>query len=142
MSVMMQTLHPSATPGANSVIAPAGVMRAIFAGAPVNSVPSVNQRLPSEPSAIARGWLFAVGTLNCFSAAIGAACATHPSVKTATIVATSTRPASRVIAFLPRTGRPHGRTQRGRARLDVMSGYDPAVLGSEAGLTLAERVAG
>src|SRR4029450_1728255 len=31
MSVMMQTLHPSATSGANSVMLPAGVMRAILA---------------------------------------------------------------------------------------------------------------
>ena len=48
-------------------------MRAILAGAEVNSVPSVNQRLPSEPLVMARGWLLAVGTLNCFSAPTGAA---------------------------------------------------------------------
>ena len=39
----------------------------------MNSVPSVNQRLPSEPLVIARGRLSAVGTLNCFSAPTGAA---------------------------------------------------------------------
>src|SRR5215211_3968957 len=75
MSVMRQKLHPSATSGANSVMSPAGVIRAILAGAGVNSVPSVNQRLPSEPLVMARGWLLAVGTLNCFSAAMGAAAA-------------------------------------------------------------------
>src|ERR1051325_1412408 len=92
MSVMMQPLHPSATPGANSVMSPAGVMRAILAGAPVNSVPSVNQRLPSEPSVIARGWLLAVGTLNCFRAAIGAATAALPIDKASPVasIATST----------------------------------------------------
>src|SRR5436190_12192955 len=79
MSVMMQTLQPSATSGANSVITPAGVMRAILAGADVNSVPSVNQRLPSEPLVMARGWLLAVGTLNCFRAPTGAATAALPS---------------------------------------------------------------
>src|SRR4051794_26277431 len=79
MSVMMQKLHPSATPGANSVMTPAGVMRATLAGADVNSVPSVNQRLPSEPLVIARGWLLAVGTLNCFSAPTGAPIAALPS---------------------------------------------------------------
>src|SRR4029453_6171998 len=35
------------------VMTPADVMRAILAGAEVNSVPSVNQRLPSEPLVIA-----------------------------------------------------------------------------------------
>ena len=79
MSVMMQKLHPSATSGANSVMSPAGVMRAILAGAAVNSVPSVNQRLPSEPFVMARGWLLAVGTLNCFSPPMGAATAALPS---------------------------------------------------------------
>jgi hypothetical protein len=79
MSVMMQTLHPSPTSGANSVMTPPGVMRAILAGADVNSVPSVNQRLPSEPFAMARGWLLAVGTLNCFSPATGAPTAALPS---------------------------------------------------------------
>src|SRR5512133_806616 len=79
MSVMMQKLHPSATSGANSVMTPAGVMRAILAGADVNSVPSVNQRLPSEPLVMARGMLLAVGTLNCFSPPIGAAPAALPS---------------------------------------------------------------
>src|SRR6185503_19490519 len=79
MSVMMQKLHPSATSGANSVMSPAGVMRAILAGADVNSVPSVNQRLPSEPFVMARGWLLAVGTLNCFSPPIGAPAAALPS---------------------------------------------------------------
>src|SRR3954470_13588442 len=79
MSVMMQKLHPSAALGANSVTVPAAVMRAILAGAPVNSVPSVNQRLPSDPFVIARGLLLAVGTLNCFSAAMGAATAAFPS---------------------------------------------------------------
>src|SRR6266550_4425496 len=58
MSVMMQPLHSTG----NSVTAPAAVMRPILAGAPVNSVPSVNQRLPSEPLVMARGWLFAVST--------------------------------------------------------------------------------
>src|SRR6266550_8458007 len=71
MSVMMQPLHSTG----NSVTAPAAVMRPILAGAPVNSVPSVNQRLPSEPLVMARGWLFAVGTLNCFSTPTGAASA-------------------------------------------------------------------
>src|SRR3954453_10313745 len=95
MSVMMQKLHPSATPGANSVMSPAGVMRAILAGADVNSVPSVNQRLPSEPLVMARGWLLAVGTLNCFSAPTGAAVAALPSDKTSPTasVAASKRPA-------------------------------------------------
>src|SRR3954453_12089846 len=78
-SVMMQKLHPLSGLGANSVTTPAGVMRAILAGAPVNSVPSVNQRLPSDPLVIARGLLLAVGTLNCFSAAMGAATAAFPS---------------------------------------------------------------
>src|SRR3954467_11040603 len=82
MSVMMQKLHPSATSGANSVMTPAGVMRAILAGADVNSLPSVNQRLPSEPLVMARGWLLAVGTLNCFSAPTGAATAT-PAIDSA-----------------------------------------------------------
>src|SRR3954451_713268 len=79
MSVMMQKLHPSTTSGANSVMTPAGVMRAILAGAEVNSVPSVDQRVPSEPLVMARGWLLAVGTLNCFSAPTGAAIAALPS---------------------------------------------------------------
>src|SRR4051812_5912983 len=79
MSVMMHWLHPSAVLGANSLTTPAAVMRAILAGAPVNSVPSVNQRLPSEPFVIARGLLLAVGTLNCFSVATGAARAALPS---------------------------------------------------------------
>src|SRR6187200_2432225 len=79
MSVMMQKLHPSAASGANSVMSPADVMRASLAGADVNSVPSVNQRLPSEPLVMARGWLLAVGTLNCFSAPMGAAPAVLPA---------------------------------------------------------------
>src|SRR5918994_2381007 len=79
MSVMMQKLHPSSSSGVNSVMSPAGVMRAILAGASVNSVPSVNQMLPSGPLVIARGWLSAVGTLNCFSPPTGAASATLPS---------------------------------------------------------------
>src|SRR3954447_21407484 len=91
MSVMMQTLHPSAALGANSVTSPAGVMLAIFAGAPVNSVPSVNQRLPSEPLVIARGLLLAVGTLNCFNAATGAAA-------TAALPSDSARPPTTTIA--------------------------------------------
>src|SRR5829696_5728478 len=97
MSVMMQPLQPSATSGANSVMTPAGVMRAILAGADVNSVPSVNQRLPSDPLVIARGWLLAVGTLNCFSAPTGAASAALPSDNTrpTASVAASTRPALR-----------------------------------------------
>src|SRR6188474_665564 len=91
MSVMMQKLHPSATPGANSVMSPDGVMRAILAGAPVKSVPSVNQRLRSEPLVMARGWLLAVGTLNCFSPATGAATAVLPSA--------SARPAASAVAI-------------------------------------------
>ena len=75
-------------------MSPAGVMRAILAGADVNSVPSVNQRLPSEPFVMARGWLLAVGTLNCFSAAIGAASAALPSDKT--------RPTESIVATTPR----------------------------------------
>ena len=51
---MSVTMQPSQG-GRNSVIAPAGVIRAIAGGAFVNSVPSVNQRLPSEPLTIARG---------------------------------------------------------------------------------------
>src|SRR5215208_382413 len=58
---------------------PAGEIRAILAGADVNSVPSVNQRLPSEPLVMARGWLLAVGTLNCFSEPTGAATAAPDS---------------------------------------------------------------
>ena len=65
MSVRMQNWQSAS----NSVMLPAGVIRPTFAGAFVNSVPSVNQRLPSEPLVMARGWLLAVGTLNCFSAA-------------------------------------------------------------------------
>src|SRR5919108_3883602 len=90
MSVMMQKLHPSATPGANSVMTPAGVMRAILAGADVNSVPSVNQRFPSEPLVMARGWLLAVGTLNCFKAPTGAA--------TAALTSDSARPPASAVA--------------------------------------------
>src|SRR5919106_2201152 len=103
MSVMMQKLHPSARLGANSVMTPAGVMRAILAGADVNSVPSVNQRLPSEPLVMARGWLLAVGTLNCFSAPTGAASAALPTDKTrpAANVAASTRPALRDMRLTP-----------------------------------------
>src|ERR687891_116454 len=103
MSVRMQRLHPSATSGANSVMLPAGVMRAILAGAAVNSVPSVNQRLPSEPLVMARGWLLAVGTLNCFSAPTGAASAALPTDKTrpAASVAASTRPALRDMRLTP-----------------------------------------
>src|SRR5215204_316648 len=89
MSVMMQKLHPSATPGANSVMSPAGVIRAIFAGADVNSVPSVNQRLPSEPLVMARGLLSAVGTLNCFRPPIGAA--------TTALLSDSARPAASTV---------------------------------------------
>jgi hypothetical protein len=59
------------------------VIRAIFAGAPVNSVPSVNHGLPSGPLVIARGWLSAVGTLNWLSLAPGAATA-EPAVHTST----------------------------------------------------------
>src|SRR5829696_6524331 len=97
MSVMMQPLQPSATSGANSVMTPAGVMRAILAGADVNSVPSVNQRLPSDPLVMARGWLLAVGTLNCFSVPTGAASAALPSDNTrpTASVAASTRPVLR-----------------------------------------------
>src|SRR5215212_7494286 len=124
MSVMMQSLQPSATLGANSVSTPAGVMRAILAGAPVNSVPSVNQRLPSEPLVIARGWLLAVGTLNCFKAPTGAASAALPSDRTtptATITA-GTRPARRDMSRpladddLSTIGPPHddGRDEYGR----------------------------
>ena len=85
----MQSLHG----GLNSVTAPEGVMRAIAGGAFVNSVPRVNQRLPSEPLAIARGSEFAVGTLYCFSAPTGAACA-GPLISTARPTATSTRRSS------------------------------------------------
>src|SRR3954454_7132876 len=97
MSVMMQKLHPSGTVAANSVMTPAGVMRAILAGAAVNSVPSVNQRLPSAPLVIARGRLLAVGTLNCFSAPTGAASAALPSDNATPTesVAASTRPGPR-----------------------------------------------
>src|SRR5918994_2990707 len=103
MSVMMQTLQPAATSGANSVMLPAGVMRAILAGAAVNSVPSVNQRLPSGPLVMARGWLLAVGTLNCFSAPTGAASAALPSDNTrpTASVAASTRPALRDMSLTP-----------------------------------------
>src|SRR3954469_19244609 len=76
---MMHWLHPSAVLGANSLTTPAAVMRATLAGAPVNSVPAVNQRLPSEPFVIARGSLLAVGTLNCFSVATGASRAALPT---------------------------------------------------------------
>jgi len=75
MSVRMQKSHAEGS----SVMWPTGVMRAILGGALVNSVPSVNQRLPSEPLVIARGWLFAVGTRYCFSAPIGAATAAPPA---------------------------------------------------------------
>ena len=71
MSVRMQNWQLAS----NSVILPAGVIRPIFAGADVNSVPSVNHRLPSEPLVMARVWLSAVGTLNCFSIPAGAASA-------------------------------------------------------------------
>src|SRR4051794_9965512 len=57
MSVRRQPLHPAATSGANSEMAPAAVTRPILAGAPVNAVPSVNHRLPSEPLVIALGSL-------------------------------------------------------------------------------------
>src|SRR5215217_5075673 len=102
MSVMRQKLHPSATSGANSVMSPAGVIRAILAGAPVNSVPSVNQRLPSEPLVMARGWLLAVGTLNCFSPPMGAATAALPSdrAKPAASTVASAR-ASRLDMMVP-----------------------------------------
>jgi hypothetical protein len=75
------------------VMAPAGVMRAILAGADVNSVPSVNQRLPSEPLVIARGWLPAVGALNCFSPPTGAATAAPASA--------SARPPASTVAIAP-----------------------------------------
>ena len=75
MSVTMQPLQSTG----NSVIAPAGVMRAILGGALVNEVPSVNHRLPSEPLVMALGSLLAVGTLNCFSVPTGAARAVPPS---------------------------------------------------------------
>src|ERR687892_128414 len=97
MSVRMQKLHPSATSGANSVMLPAGVMRAILAGAEVNSVPSVNQRLPSEPLVMARGWLLAVGTLPRDSPPPGPGSPPPPRHVTdpAASVAASTRPALR-----------------------------------------------
>src|SRR5262245_44893692 len=85
-SVRMQELQFAA----NSVTVPSGVMRAIFAGAPVTSVPSVNQRFPSEPVVMPRGWLFAVGTLYCLSAPTGAAIAAP--------AADNARPAASVIA--------------------------------------------
>src|SRR6185437_4757701 len=53
-----------------------------FGGRGRESVPSVNQRLPSEPLVMARGWLLAAGTLNCFSAPTGAASAALPTDKT------------------------------------------------------------
>ena len=71
MSVRMQLLQSTEI----SVTVPDGVMRPILGGALVNSVPSVNHRLPSEPFVMARGWLFAVGTLNCFREPTGAAMA-------------------------------------------------------------------
>src|SRR3954470_18420985 len=71
MSVRMQPLQSTGI----SVTAPVGVMRAILGGALVNDVPSVNQRLPSEPLVMAVGSLFAVGTLNCFNVPTGAASA-------------------------------------------------------------------
>ena len=80
-------------------MSPAGVMRAILAGADVNSVPSVNQRLPSEPFVMARGWLLAVGTLNCFRPANGAAEAAAPS--------DSARPAASTVASACKSSR-HG----------------------------------
>jgi len=54
----------------------------------VKDVPSVNQRLPSEPFVMARGSLFAVGTLNCFSVPTGAASAVVAS-DNATLAATA-----------------------------------------------------
>src|SRR5215203_4810016 len=118
MSLMRQKLHPSSPPGANSVITPAGVMRAILAGADVNSVPSVNQRLPSEPFVMARGWLSAVGTLNCFSPPIGAATAALPiaSARTPARAVASAR-ASRLDIVLPLelTAGLHSHVRRNRA---------------------------
>src|SRR5215216_736612 len=96
MSVMMQKLHPSATSAANSVMSPPGVIRAILAGALVNSVPSVNQRLPSEPLVMSLGWLSAVGTRNCFSLAPAAASASPAeNASTAATAAASKRPVRR-----------------------------------------------
>ena len=99
MSVRMQSWQLAS----NSVMLPPGVIRPILAGAPVNSVPSVNQTLPSEPLVIARGSLLAVGTLNCFSAPTGAASAALPIDKTRTTATAVdiTRPALRDIV-LPR----------------------------------------
>ena len=81
----------SAQGGRNSVTSPAGVMRAIAGGAFVNSVPRVNQRLPSAPLVIARGCEFAVGTLYCFSAPTGAASAMGAPPANASAVASRTR---------------------------------------------------
>src|SRR5512132_4412689 len=106
MSLMMQTLHPSATSGAYSVMAPAGVMRAIWAGAEVNSVPSVNQRLPSEPLVMARGRLLAVGTLNCLSAPTGAASAALPSDNTRPTPASRPAHAQFFVTCVPPLNRP------------------------------------
>src|SRR3954454_13628041 len=71
MSVRMQPWQSTGI----SETAPGGVLRAILRGALVNEVPSVNQRLPSEPLVMALGSLFAVGTLNCFNVPTGAASA-------------------------------------------------------------------
>src|SRR6476619_925549 len=107
-SLRMQPLQPAATSGANSVIAPAGVTRPILAGAPVNAVPSVNQRFPSEPLVMALGSLLAVGTLNCVSLAAGAAVATPAdNTRTAARVAASPLPVRRDMSPLlipPREG--------------------------------------
>src|SRR4051794_28296721 len=67
MSLTRQNEHGTA----NSVTSPAGVIRPIWGGA--NSELSVNQRLPSEPLVMYRGWLSAVGIRYCFSAPTGAA---------------------------------------------------------------------
>src|SRR4029450_1732912 len=128
MSVMMQPLQPSATPGANSVMVPGGVMRPILAGAEVNSVPSVNQRLPSEPLVMARGWLLAVGTLNCFSALIGAASAALPSAKTSPTasVAASTYPARRDMRLTPELAAREQKAREPRRPREVRAGIHAA----------------
>jgi hypothetical protein len=115
MSVRMQKLHPAATSGANSVTSPRGVIRAILAGALVNSVPSVNHRLPSEPLVMSLGWLLAVGTRNCFSLAPGAASATP--VENASAAATATASKRPIRRDMSPTPEPAARRKDARQRL-------------------------
>src|SRR5262245_1732576 len=117
MSVRRQPLQPSATPAANSVIALPGVNRAILAGAPVNSVPSVNQRFPSGPGVMARGWLSAVGTRKSCSLLAGAATAAPADNAKATAkVAASPRPIPRDIDSTPAAAQGDPRTPAATAR--------------------------